>query len=614
MRRFMPPSLPLPVRWPARILLPAALLVLGGWLIFAPGLRGGWLWDDGEEITQNAVLRDPGGLAKIWLAPAGADYLPVKTTVQWIGWRLWGDSPVGFHALSLGLHVLSALLFWRLLDRLGLRLAWLGGLLFVVHPLAVESVAWMAELKNPLSLAFLLGAMLAYLEFDAAGPARASAYVRSLLCFLLALLSKASVVMFPVVLLLYCWWRRRRIAPRDLAASAPFFAVSLGLGLVTVWFQSHRAMLPGAGLAPGVLSPVPAAGLALLFYCQKAVWPFGLLPIYPAWSFASLSLLSLLPWLALGLLTAALASCRAGGGPASRAVWFGFGFFAVNLLPVLGLVPMAYQDVAPVADHFAYLPLLGVIGLATAALGGADAAAARAGPSARLALAATLALGVGALTLHSRHYAAHFRDAESLWSFARARNPESWAVRYNLANALGARGDLAGAAAEYREALRLKPASAESAFNLALALSQLGRPAEAVGYFEQARRGLAPVQQPVADYRLGNALLQLDRASEAVACYEEALRIDPRYAPAESNLGAVLGQLGRSSEALVHLERAAQLDPADAGAQNNLANALFLAGRLPAAIARYERALQLRPGFAEARTNLELARRALAGR
>jgi protein O-mannosyl-transferase len=610
----MSPSPANPARWPARILLPSALILLAGWLVFGPSLRGGWLWDDGEEITRNAVLRDPAGLGKIWLAPAGADYLPVKTTVQWIGWRLWGDAPVGWHALSLGLHVLSAFLFWRVLAKLGLRLAWLGGLLFTVHPLVVESVAWVAELKNPLSLACLLLAMLAYLEFDAARPARPGAYVRSLLCFLLALLSKASVVMFPVVLLLYAWWRRRRIAPRDLAASAPFLAVSLGLGAVAVWFQWHRAMVPAAGLPPGTLTRVPAAALALLFYCQKAVWPFGLLPVYPGWSFASLSLLSLLPWLALGLLTAGLAGARADAGPVSRGVLFGCGFFAVNLLPVLGLVPMAYQDVAPVADHFAYLPLLGVIGLATAALGRADAAAARAGRSVRLGLAVALALGLGDLARHSRHYAANFRSAESLWSYARARNPESWAVHYNLADALAAQGDLAGAVVEDQAALRLKPASAESAFNLATALVQLGRPAEAAGDYELALRGLPRAQQPEAHYRLGNVLVRLDRAPEAIAHYEAALRIDPQDAPAESNLGAVLGQVGRTSEALAHLERAAQLDPADPGAQNNLANALFVAGRLPEAIAHYERALRLRPDFPEARTNLELARRALAGR
>src|SRR5665213_1817630 len=148
-----------------KVLLPAALIALAGGWVFSPAWRGGWLWDDSLEISQNALLRTPAGLGKIWFSRAGMDYFPFKSSVQWVLWHVWGDQPAGYHLTSLGLHILSAFLFWRLLAKMGMRLAWLGGFFFVVHPLGVESVAWISELKNTLSLALLLGAMIFYLNY-----------------------------------------------------------------------------------------------------------------------------------------------------------------------------------------------------------------------------------------------------------------------------------------------------------------------------------------------------------------------------------------------------------------------------------------------------------------
>jgi Tfp pilus assembly protein PilF len=589
--------------------LKAAAIIFAGWFVFAPAFHGGWLWDDGEEIIRNAVLRDPAGLEKIWISPAGADYLPLKTTVEWLEWRCWGDKTAGYHGVSVALHVLSALLFWRLLRKLGVRLAWLGGVLFAVHPLAVESVAWIAELKNTLSLPFLLLAALAYLDLDDRRLGRAGWL--SLFLFLLAMLSKSSVVMFPVVILLYCWWKRGRIGRADIAASAPFFAVSLALGLVTVWFQHHRAMISGAALTSAPFSSFAGAGQSIVFYLWKCVWPAGLLPIYPRLTPGPLAAGWILPWLAIVALAVWLAGRRSGW---SRGALFGLGFFAVNLLPVLGLVPMSYLDVSQVADHFAYVPMLGVIGLAAAGAGLAEDAATRASPRGRMAMAGCLALVVCILAIGGRRYAANFRGGEELWAYALPRNPDSWAVRYNLANALVQRGELAGAVEQYREALRLKPDSGESSYNLATALVQLGRQADAVGYYERALRWLPPAQLAGANDRLGDVLAQLGRGPEAIRRYEEALRLDPNLEAAESNLGSVLGAMGRLPEAVAHLERAVQLDPGDAGARNNLGNALYVAGRISDAIACYERALELRPDYPEARANLVMARGALVGR
>ncbi len=249
--------------------LQGAVIVLAGWIAFSPALHGAWLWDDALEVARNPDLRGLAGLARIWRGTMNPDYLPVKGTVDWLGWQLWGGHVFGYHALNLALHLAGAFLLWRLLGRLGLRQAWLGALLFAIHPLTVESVAWISELKNTLSLPLLLLAMIAYVDYDEAraagpgGPAAGSAYRESLLCFALALLAKSSGVMFPAVILLYAWWRRGRIAPADGWASAPFFALSLLRGVATLVLQ-HRWAPPESVAAPGgLLSRIEAAGLAL---------------------------------------------------------------------------------------------------------------------------------------------------------------------------------------------------------------------------------------------------------------------------------------------------------------------------------------------------------------
>lgn len=501
--------------------LRAALIALAVAFVYGPSIRGGWLWDDNQEVTENAVLPDPGGLAKIWSGAAGADYFPLKTTLQWLEWRLWGADPAGYHATSVLLHLASALLFWRLLSRLGLRWGWVGGLLFAVHPLAVESVAWAAELKNTLSQALILGASLAWVEWDEEGRGKAWAYGLSLALFAAAMLAKSSVVMFPFGLLLYGWWRRRRMRP---VALAPFFALSLALGLITVWFQHHRAMQPELIVAGALPSRVACAGLALLFYLAKAILPLGLAPIYPRWDVDPPQAWQFLVWAVPAGLFIGLAARRTAG---SRATIFGLGWFFLNLLPVIGFITITYMRITWVADHFAYLSLLGVVALAVA---GAERAGRRLGNG---VLAGVLGVAV-LLAGESRAYAGHFRDEIALWTYAEARNPQAWPAHYNLGTYLGHRGQLDRAVAELEATVRLKPEFAEGHFNLGNALLLERRLPEALAQYETAVR-LKPGE---ADFRvgLGTALYFSGRAAEAVEQYQTALRLRPGDSRIEYNL------------------------------------------------------------------------------
>ena len=576
--------------------LKAAAIAAAAGLVFAPAIRGTWLWDDPTQISENPVLRDPGGLWKIWTGQAGQDFFPLTTSLQWVQWHLWQGQVAGYHITNVVLHVLGSLLLWRVLQRLGAGAAWLGGLLFAVHPLVVESVAWMSEIKNTLSLPLLLLAALAYLEYDERRPGHSAPAAAawgwhglSLALFVLAMLSKSSVVMFPVILLLYAWWRRGRVDWRDLGASAPFFAVSIVLGLITIQFQTTRAMAQLPIPAEGLASRVAAAGPALLFYLIKAVLPAGLLPIYPPFG-----LNGPVPW-------KALAWCAVIGGLLlcwmRRASWgrhalLGLGFFFLNLVPVLGVVPMAFLRISPVSDHFAYLPLAGLAGLAAAAAGRWRATAR---PSVFWVCAVlTVACCIGA----SRRYARNFASEEDLWVYTLQRNPRAWLAHNNLGIVLAQSGRLGEAIAHGEEAVRLQPGFPEARSNLGLALTEAHRLPEAIDQLTEAVR-LNP-NLAGARLNLGRALLAAGRGSEAVAQFEQVLSLQPQnpvarkdLAVAHNNFGNALARAGSLHEAVAEFERSLQLDPGNSGTHRNLGHALQAMGESREASLQFEEADRL---------------------
>ena len=574
----------------AAVVLQAVLILVAGWFVYSPALQGDWLWDDDREVTQNPLLRDAGGLARIWGEASSSDYFPLKSTVQWIEWHLWQDRPTGYHIVSVGLHLLSALLLWRLLQKLGIRLAWVGGLLFAIHPLAVESVAWIAEQKNTLSLPPLLLAMCAYLDFD--DRHRGRDLVRAAGWFLAAMLCKTSVVMFPLIILLHAGWKRGTIGRRDLAASAPFFAISFGLGLVTLWFQHHHAIGDWTIPVGGPSVRLARAGLALSFYFLKCLVPVGLLPLYPRWAVDPPGLVQFVPWLLWA--GTGFWLWRRQGEAWARAGWFGLGSFAVNLAPVLGFVAMAYMRYSWVADHFAYLSLVSLAGLAAA---GTSAIYPRlTGAGRPLGLAAAGGIGL-ALVLTSHGYARVFRNEEALWSYTLSHNPQAWAAHYNLGTALARAGKWEDARGRFDEALGLKPDFADAQNNLAVALLHLGREQEAFAHVQQALV-LRP-DYPDAQVNLGNILARMGRLDEAAAHYARALQNDPGFTAADVNWGNALARAGRVAEAIDHYQRALRGAPRSAVAHFDFGATLAEHGRLAEALDHYAQAAGIEPGNAE---------------
>lgn len=619
----------------------AAVMVVVGLLIFWPAMHGQWMWDDTLDVVQNPLLRHRAGLWQIWFHPAGLyDYYPLKYSLQWLQWHRWQANPAGYHATNVALHLTSALLVWRILARLGVRPAWLGGLLFLIHPLVVESVAWISEVKNTLSLPLFLLSFDRFIRYDEARRPRD--YGLSLALFLAAMLGKTSVVMLPLALLLYVWWKRDRIVPRDVLAVLPFAVVSCALGFVTWWFQQNVAIgAAEAGFNPvgGPLARAACAGTTAAFYLSKAVFPINLMPIYPQWVVDPPSVWEFLPWVAFAALGWWCWQRRDRWG---RHALFGLGWFGIFAAPILGFVTISSQRFTWAMDHLIYVPLLGLIGLATAGVGytldRVEPATRRWGWVGVLAVCTTL-------TVASRNHAAVFRSEESLWADNARRNPAAWMawfnlgkihqesnrhgealddyrralalhpnyadVYYNLGNLLRDTGKPQEAIEAYRTALRLRPNLVLARGNLAVALAQSGRLDEAITECQ-----LAVAQNPAyadGQYNLGSLLVSTGRANEAIPHFLAVLRLDPTHPGAEDNLGIAYSNANQPAAAIPHFQRAIAQDPRSAKAHNNLGSALRQLGRTDAAIAEFGAALQLQPDYVNAAYNLGCAE-AIAGK
>ncbi len=621
----------LPISPPRRSrpqLLQALLIVLAGFWAFSPAFHGDWLWDDNLYIIANPLMDDPAGLWKTWFQPGILiDYYPITFTVQHIEWALWGMDTLGYHLTNVVLHLLSALLVWRLFDQLGLRLAWWGALIFAIHPVMVESVSWITELKNTLSLPPLLGAMCLWIDYDE--KKRGRDYILALLLFLVAMLCKTSGTMLPTVFLLYAWWKRGRIGWTDLKVSAPFFLISLLLGIAGIWLEHHHPG-PPPFVTPDWLSRVDTSQRQIFFFLLLCFFPLHLLPIYPSGLVAAPSFLDLLPWIPLlGFLYLCWINRRAWG----RHALLGLGFFLLNLVPILIFILASLSTMIWSMDHLVYLPIIGLIGLVVSGL---DALDRRLSPPARLCVNGVAVVITVLLALECHIYAGIFGDAEALWSHAVRGNPDSWMVRTNLGEALGQRNRVQDAVGQFKAAIRMNPIYDNAHYDLAKALGQLGRTSEAIqeygtllkinpgyanAYYDLGNLLLQSNRIPEATeqfnlalrvnpqhapthYALGNLFLNANKIPEAIDQYEQSLQIAPKHPEVHSALGKALLRVNRLPEALDQCLQAVALDSNDVSSLSNAGVALARMGRFPEASQQFQAVLQIDPNYFEARNNL----------
>jgi tetratricopeptide (TPR) repeat protein len=634
-----------------RLFLLALLLIT--FLAYKPVWHGGMLWDDDGHLTSGA-LQSADGLRRIWFdVGATQQYYPVVHTAFWIMNALWGSNMLGYHLVTIALHALVAWLLFVVLKRLEIPGARIAALIFALHPVHVESVAWVTELKNTFSGVFYLLAALAYLRFDR--DRRSQTYAVAISLFVLALLSKSVTATLPVGLLIIFWWQRGRIDWRtDLRPLVPFVVLGLGAGLMTAWVERTFIGAVGSDFQLSLIERCLLAGRAIWFYLAKLVWPVDLTFIYPRWTISQAVLWQYLFPLTAIVMTLVLWRWRA-RSRAPLAAWL---FFVATLGPALGFVDVYPFRYSFVADHFQYLASIGVIALfaATVAVG-----LTRLGGwtlRRELAAGAILAAPLAVLTWQQSH---EYVDAATLYQATLDRNPGCWMAHNNLAamalvqsppdldvasshvqaalqlnprndvahNNLGLihqkRGNFPLAASEHEEAIRLNPKYADAHTNLGVDLTALGRTDEAIARHREAIR-LAPGSAG-PHYNLGSLLLNARRTDEAIAELQEAVRLNPNYADAHNNLGElreaqrlmpdasmthenlgrVLVRLGRLDEAIKEYEQLLKYTPQSAEAHNDLGVVLAMSGRVSEAVPHFAEAVRLRPDYAEARANLARA-------
>jgi tetratricopeptide (TPR) repeat protein len=562
--------------------------------------HGGFVWDDDAHVTRPG-LRSLHGLWRIWFEPgATQQYYPVLYSAFWLELRLWGYSALGYHLANVALHAAAACLLYRILRRLAVPGALLGASAFALHPVCVESVAWISEEKNTLSAAFYMAAALAYLRFDEGRRRRW--YAAATLLFVLAVLSKTVTATLPAALLVVAWWRRGRLTWRgDAAPLSPWLAMGAAAGLATAWMERAFVGAGGPAFALGPAGRLLVAGRALWFYFGKLLWPADLAFIYPRWSPDARSLWQvLLPAAAVAALAALFALRRRSRGPLAAAL-----LFAGTLFPALGFVDVYPFRFSFVADHFQYLAAAMML---PAFAAGVALAAARLPPAPRRAAWAAAACAVAALAAQTWRQCAVYADVGTLWQATIARNPGCWMAYNNLGLALAADGQPDAAIPRYRRALEIYPGFAAARNNLGIALMRVGRADEAIAQYRMALE--TEPGDAETHNNLGIALRREGRLDEAVAQYAAALAIRPDDPGTNYNMGNALLQVGRVDEAAARLGRAVDLSPDFADARVSLGNALRRAGRPDEAVAQYERALAIDPANARARAGLEAALRA----
>ena len=581
-----------------------AVLVLGLLVIgsYYPAFLAGFVWDD-EAFTDAAAIREMSGLWRIWFSPRAIEneghYWPLVYTTFWLEHKLWGFAPAGYHAVNVALHLANTLLLWRLARRLAVPGAWLLAALFAVHPLHVESVAWVIERKDLLSGLFYLAAFLAWVRFteeppDTDGgaashgdaPFRESRrfsernrlpgrrrlpwrrgflrrhYFLALALYVLAMLSKSITVTLPAALLIVQWWKRGRVTGADLLRLAPFFAAGLAITVADLSFYNVREPL-SLGYPP--VERLLIAAHALWFYAGKLLWPADLIVIYPHWEVGAANPLA---W---GYVIAAAAVAamlwlirhRIGRGPLAGAL-----FFTVTLAPVLGFVDYGYMQFSFVADRFQYLAGIGVMAvLAGAAAHGAGKLPV-VGRKGATGIAGVVLIVLGALTWRQTEI---YRDEVTFFTHVVSHNP----------TARGAQG------------------------NLGTALLEAQRPEEALAVFRIA------VEQAPDDVKAhanaGAALVRMGRLDEAEKRLRHALTLDPRHTIVLQNLAESLRKQGRFEEALEHYRAAMETDAGNAMPHAGMGDALFRLGRYEESLQSLDRALALEPALEPVRILRESA-------
>jgi protein O-mannosyl-transferase len=568
-------------------------------IAYLPAWNGGFIWDDDQHLTQNPCIVGPLGLKDIWTSRA-ARICPLVQTTFWVEHALWGLNPFLYHIVNVLVHAACAVVLWRVLLNLHIRGAWLGAALWALHPVQVETAAWITELKNTQSCLFYLLAILFFVKSETAQELKDSSgtrwsYALSLLCAALAMTSKSSTVILPFVLGLSPWWIDGRWEWRKLTKLTPFFLMSVAASLLSIWTQN----LEGANQSEyvrGWLERIAVAGKVVWFYLGKLAWPHPLIFIYPRWEIDVSRATSYLPTAAVGVV---LFVCWWNRRGRLRPVFLAFAYFLAALLPVLGLIDHYFLRYSFVGDHFQYLASIGPLAVAGAGITTALGLLEKARRFLEPVFCGALLLLLGFLTWHQ---CAMYANSETLWRMTIERNPGCEACYNNLGDSLLRRGQVDEAIADYQKASEMSPRDSRPQSNLGFAFLQKGQVNEAIIHSQKALE-IEP-DGSEAHHILGDAYLAKGDFVQAIASYQEALRVKPNDATAHDNLGISFAAIGKISEAIEQFGEALRVDSNCAEAHYNLGYLLVELGHQKEAVGHLAEAVRLKPDYTQAKEQL----------
>jgi tetratricopeptide (TPR) repeat protein len=544
---------------------------------------------DNPIVTQGLTLK---GIVWAFTHTYVSNWHPLTWLSDMLDCQLYGLRPAGHHLTNVLFHTATVIALFLVLRQMTgalWRSAFIAAV-FAIHPLRVESVAWVAERKDVLSGLFFMLTIGAYVRY-ARHPWSLLRYGLVMFLFALGLMCKQTLVTLPLVLLSLDYWPLQRVEGRKLSGlileKLPLLALSIAAGVVTLLAQ-NEAMLSTASLS--VPMRLANALVTCVIYFRQMICPAGLAVFYPyprhgmpLWEVA------LAGALLIGLSAAAFVRRR-------QQPWLltGWLWYLVMLLPVIGIIQAGNQAHA---DRYTYLPLIGIYVAVTWL-----AAEWR---ISRVVFGSLMSAVIAALMVCAWKQTASWKNSETLWSHALACTANSAMAHYGMGNVFLQKKSFADAVTHYQKALQITPDYAEVRNNLGLALFKQGKTDESIPQFQKVLQ-LEPGYTD-AHYNLGNAFLQKGRLDEAIACYQRALQIQPDHAGVHGNLGIALFRNGKTDEAIRHFQVASQLRPNDAQTHFNLANALRKTGKLDQAIPSYQRALQIQPDYADARYNFGIA-------
>lgn len=567
--------------------LTAIFLILITGIAYIPATKAGFIWDDLQNVERNPNLKDSKGLWRTWVdIKTNFHYYPLTHTSFWIEYQAWKLSPIGYHIDNVALHCISVLLLWRILAMLGIPGAWLVATIFAIHPVHVESVAWITERKNTLSGVFYFASFLSYLRFYE--YKYRGCYILSFLFYILALMSKTAVCSLPVMILFMIWWKEARLKLRDWGFLLPFFIAAVTLGLLTLWIERHFLGAVGPEWNFTFMQRCLIASHALWFYVWKLIFPLNLTFIYPRWDIDTMSLFQWLP-VALTIVVFSLfwlLRKRIGRGPFACIT-----FFVITLAPAIGFINHYFMRYSFVGDHFQYLASIGIIILAARGMWYISALTNNRYAWIKAGCIGLMVVILGLLTWKQCFI---YKDEQTLWQDTLNKNPDAGIAYNNLGIILAAKGEDDKAMNAFEKAAQKNPNFAIVHSNLGAAYMKKGMYDEAIAEYMKA----VDINPPYAltYFNLGVAYGSKGMYDEAISNYLMAFTIDPNFTMAYKDFANAIVEFRKVSDINLNLT----------DAYNSLGNAYAKRGMYDEAIGEYTKSIGANPNLTKVYNNLAM--------